>query len=112
MARARFVLLAVLLAGGLAYARFHTSNSQGSLTGPVLGSDETIVGRVLQDGKAWILTAKDVLVRVDIGARAHARFPVGPLGEDEHLWGLASVGGDTLWSIAGRSTLVQLSGEG
>lgn len=79
--------------------------------GPVMGN-ELIVGRVLSESHAWILTGGHAVVHIDVQAARHTRRVVTPLGDHEHLWGLGSTGDGTFWTLVGRSALGQLSADG
>jgi hypothetical protein len=79
--------------------------------GPVLG-DDLVVGRVVSGRTAWLMTATDALVRVDLDGRQHARVQVQSLVPGEHVWGVATADGQALWTLVGRSTLMQVTGDG
>jgi hypothetical protein len=78
--------------------------------GPVLGN-ELIVGHVVDGPTAWLATGGDTLVRIDLASARHARTPVHPLQEGEHMWGLATTREGEMWTLIGRATLAQV-GEG
>src|SRR6185436_4106221 len=65
----------------------------------------------LNGSTAWIMTASDALVGVDLERLSHARIDVHPLATDEHAWGLAIAAGE-LWTLVGRTTLAHLNTEG
>jgi hypothetical protein len=82
-----------------------------ALFGPVIGN-ELIVGRVVAGSHAWLLTGGNAVVHVDLAAARHTRVVVNPVAEHEHLWGLASTGDGTFWTLVGRAVLAQMSEDG
>lgn len=78
--------------------------------GPVIGN-ELIVGRVASGAAAWLLTS-DALIKVDLDGRRFVRATLHPRSEDDHLWGLASIAGEEMWTLMGRSVLARISGDG
>lgn len=79
--------------------------------GPVLG-DATIVGRVVSGRTAWVMTAEDALVRIELDGRQHARAQIHPLAPGEHVWGLAAADAFGFWTLLGDSTLAQVRADG
>jgi hypothetical protein len=72
-------------------------------------SDETIVGRVIAGGLATLITSQDALITVDLDHQSSVRTPVTPLDPGEHPWGLAEGQAGHLWTLVGRTELVQLT---
>lgn len=79
--------------------------------GPVIG-DEPIVGRAVFGRTAWLMTANNGLVRVELDGRQHTRVKVEPLAPGEKVWGLAAADVYGFWTLVGRSTLAQVAGNG
>lgn len=79
--------------------------------GPVAG-DELIVGNVVAGPTVWLATGTDALIRVDTIGRRFTRAQIRPLMPGEHVWGLASNGSGTFWTLVGRSVLAEVSGDG
>ena len=79
--------------------------------GPVVG-DELIVGNVIAGSTVWLATGSDALIRVDTIGRRFTRAQIRPLVPGEHVWGLASNGSGSFWTLVGRSVLAELSGDG
>jgi hypothetical protein len=80
--------------------------------------DHVIVGRSRCGSSTWLLTDAPELLEVKRSEWSVVRRPVRGLGRDEHLWGLACVGGvaaagvDELWTLADARTLARLSSSG
>lgn len=79
--------------------------------GPVI-ANELIVGRVVSGRTAWIATGGDALVRIDLDRGGYTRSSLHPLGDGEHIWGLASTGQDEMWTLLGRGTLARFAEDG
>jgi hypothetical protein len=79
--------------------------------GPVI-ANELIVGRVVSERTVWIATGADALVRVDLDRGRYTRSSLHPLGDGEHVWGLASTGRDEMWTLIGRGTLARFTEDG
>jgi hypothetical protein len=75
-------------------------------------ANELIVGRVVSGGTAWIATGGDALVRVDLRRGSYTRSALHPLGDGEHIWGLASTGRDEMWTLLDRGTLARFAEDG
>jgi hypothetical protein len=106
----RSITLAAALVGSACTRHESRAVSWDVKFGPVLGN-ELIVGHVVDGPTAWLATGGDTLVQIDLASTRHARIPVHPLQEGEHMWGLASTREGEMWTLIGRETLAQL-GEG
>ena len=87
------------------------SASSGA-TAPVLPlsltPDEIIVGRAHQPDRVWLLTDTPTLVTIRPRERTASSRQVSGLRSGEQLWGLATDGAGSLWTLGGRSTLVRI----
>lgn len=106
----RSIALGAALAGSACSRHESRAVSWDVKFGPVLGN-ELIVGHVVDGPTAWLATGGDALVRIDLASARHARTPVHPLQEGEHIWGLATIREGGMWTLIGRATLAQV-GEG
>jgi hypothetical protein len=107
---ARVAMVAAATASGC-HARPSAKSTWDVRFGPVLGN-ELIVGRVSAESRAWVLTGGNALVLLDLEKRTHVRSTLSPLEGDEHVWGLASTGDGTFWTLAGRTVLAQFQDDG
>ena len=67
------------------------------------------MGRVSLQSHAWVLTGGNALIELDLEQATHVRSTLTPLESDEHVWGLASTGDGTFWTLAGRTVLAQVT---
>jgi hypothetical protein len=67
---------------------------------------------VVSGRTAWIATEGDALVRVDLDRGSYTRRSLHPLGDGEHIWGLATTGRDEMWTLLDRGTLAGFAEDG
>lgn len=108
----RYMASATVMAAAIACTEPQASSQLWTMRfGPVIG-DEPIVGRLVFGRTAWVMTANSGLVRIELDARQHTRVKVSPLASGETVWGLAAADPYGFWTLIGRSTLAQVSGDG
>ncbi len=105
------MLIAASLAGPGCRAHPATHPAWRVRFGPILGN-ELIVGRIAERGRVWIMTGGNALVAVDLDRGSRTRTMVMPLEGDEHVWGLATTGDGTMWTLVGRTVLAQFTTDG
>lgn len=81
------------------------------LFGPVISRE--VVGGRADDGRGqvWLLGGGEAIVRIDLKAGIGTRTPIH-LSKGESCWGLARLDDGSLWTLRGRSTLVQVGAGG
>ena len=74
--------------------------------------DRLIIGRAKCGASTWLLTDPSVLIEVNLATSTVSTTPVSGLSANDHLWGLACVGFDQLWTVADYRTLIRFSPSG
>jgi hypothetical protein len=104
------VLLAVAAVRGTAPAAVAPLTPASWSRDPLVPPSVPIVGRAVSGHTTYLLTANAHLIAIDFAAR---RVTSHPLNSSSQLWGLASTAKDAfLWTLAGRSQLVQITTSG